>query len=109
MSRFYAAALACTALCVPAAHAAVLPLPQADPAASAWKVPLSLWSAGSEGNNWYIHKSKTERIRMPDEKTAKKMAKKFNRMERKAKKKAGNGVYDDGSEACSDPASGALC
>ncbi|MEM9138261.1 MAG: hypothetical protein AAGB15_00395 [Pseudomonadota bacterium] len=72
------------------------------------QIRLDSWSAHQDGNNWIISKGNVK-LRMPDEKTAKKTAKKFNKMEKKDKKKKESGVYDDGSRACNEPTATTLC
>lgn len=66
------------------------------------------WSPyyGSDGS-WYIRGGRNVFVKMPDEKTAKKTAKKFNRIEKKEKK--ANGVWDDGSAPCGDARDGVQC
>lgn len=61
------------------------------------------WHAVQDGNSWYV-KNGNEAVAMPDEKTARKTAKQFNRIEKKAGKSGGgDGVWDDGSGHCDDP------
>ncbi|MEJ2620301.1 MAG: hypothetical protein P8163_08560 [Candidatus Thiodiazotropha sp.] len=61
----------------------------------------ALWSATSHRNTWYI-KQGDVMIPMPDEKTAKKTAKKNNKAIKRGKKRT-ESVYDDGSGTCDNP------
>jgi len=94
------------------AQPSVQPAVRIAPDGPAMRAPLPLapllvtWRPHQHGNDWYI-RSGDNLVKMPDEKTAKKTAKKFNRIEKKEQKKEdrGNGdsFYDDGSGACNNP------
>lgn len=73
------------------------------------QIGQTFWSEHQIGNDWYIRKGNS-RIKMPDEKTARKTAKKFNKNEKKdKKKKEEDGVYNDGSRECNEPTATTLC
>jgi hypothetical protein len=67
-------------------------------------VVLVSWQAYQSGNDWYIRDG-NDTVKMPDEKTARKTAKKFNKIE----DQEASGVYDGGDGPCSDPSSQVLC
>jgi hypothetical protein len=67
-------------------------------------IVLVSWQAWQSGDDWYIRDG-DEKVKMPDEKTARKTAKKFNRIE----EQEGSGVYDGGNGPCSDPSTQVLC
>lgn len=67
-------------------------------------IVLVSWQAWQSGNDWYIRDG-NDKVKMPDEKTARKTAKKFNKIE----KQEGSGVSEDGHGPCSDPSSQVLC
>lgn len=79
---------------------------QADPGTG--EIVLATWSAGtcSSGQGWCLENAQAE-IPMPNERVAKRTAKKFNRIESKAEKS--DGFMPTESGPCSDPLSGVQC
>lgn len=69
----------------------------------------SSWRATQDGNDWYVRKGKNTFIKMPDEKTAKKTAKKMNKAEKKDKKEENDSVRAEPGAPCNDPMSGVVC
>ena len=62
------------------------------------------WQAWQSGNERYIRDG-NDNIKMPDEKTARKTAKRFIKIETQE----GSGVYEGDDGPCSDPSSQVLC
>lgn len=120
-SLFHVAGLTCalatgSLITVPASAHALLPpdtglmhrevVAEVQPGAD--EIVLATWSAGTCGNGqgWCLTNAQAE-IPMPNEGVAKRTAKKFNRIEKKAEESKGFMPTDSGP--CSDPLSGVQC
>ena len=66
------------------------------------------WNAYEGDGGWYVRGGKNEYIPMPSEKVADRTANKFNRIEKRAEKRA-NGFVPTDTGPCADPSSGVLC
>lgn len=67
------------------------------------------WSATNEGTGWHI-RERDVWIAMPDERTARKTARRINKSIRQGEERVSQGgVVAPGSGSCNDPASGVLC
>ena len=109
-------ALATGCLVTAPAQASLLPeiglarqerLAQAGPAAGEI-VLADRWNAYQGDGGWYVRGGEKEFVPMPNEKVANRTAKQFNRIEKRAAKRADGFVPAD-TGPCADPSSGVLC
>ena len=82
-------------------------LAQAGPAAGGI-VLADRWNVYQGDGGWYVRGGEKEFVPMPDEKTATRTARQFNRIEKRAAKRADGFVPAD-TGPCADPSSGVLC
>lgn len=73
-------------------------------------IQLATWSASTTATGWVIKSGKNTTIKMPNERTARRTAKKFNKIERQAKKESGYKADADGPCGQSgEPGRSVLC
>ena len=68
------------------------------------------WNAYQGDGGWYVRGGEKEFVPMPNERVANRTANKFNRIEKRAEKRAqGDGFVPTDTGPCADPSSGVLC